>query len=119
MCEAILLLSRSLFRDRLLLYNRLIDPFDVGHRRGVAGARSELDDADITALSGSGSRSHIRKEPAHRVLLSQESESQPAGVQIIAFSQGNHSLGKRPHCFGFGESRSDPAMLDEAADLVS
>jgi hypothetical protein len=39
-------------------------------------------------------------------------------VQIIAFSQGNHSLGKRPHCLGFGESRPDPAMLDEAADLV-
>ena len=113
-----LLLSGSLFRDRLLFYNRLIDPFDVGHRRGVAITRSELDDANIAALSRSSSRSHIRKEPAHCFLLSQESESQPAGVQIIAFPQGNHSLGKRPHRLGFSESRPDTAMLDEAADLV-
>jgi hypothetical protein len=39
-------------------------------------------------------------------------------MQIIAFSQSDHSLGKRPDRLSFCESSPDPAVLNEAADLV-
>ncbi len=100
-----------------------IDPFDVGHRGGVALARPELDDTGVAAGAGGAARADLREQLADGLdragaVVVELGQGGAPGVEPAALGEGDQFFGNGTHGLGFGQSRFDAPMLDEADGLV-
>ena len=111
-------LGRLFFRRFLFGRWCCIDPFDKRHRRGVALALAQPNDASVAAVTVSRSRRDLGEQFLYGILLPQCPQGSPPRMQRAVFAQRHHFFGERSNRLRFGKGRLDALMFDQAAHLV-
>ena len=65
-----------------------------------------------------GGRCDLCEKFGYGFLLTQESDGEPAGMQIVALGLGDELFGDRAQGLGFSESGADAPMLNQTASEV-
>lgn len=117
------LLGSRLFGDFLgiVISSKIleIDPLDDSHLSGVGHAGTKLGDASVSTGALTNSRSNHVEKTFHGILLAKETQSHPAGVDVVLLSKGDHLLHDRADGLCLGKGGTDSAVLDQSASLVS
>ena len=96
----------------------LIDKFDVGHRRGVALARTEFHNSAVTARTACVPRRHFGEELANRIFLPEKRERDATRMKVALLAESDHLFGEWPYGFCLCQSGFDAVLCNQAANLI-
>src|SRR5438105_11421277 len=120
-----LFLRSGFLRAAFLLGGRLLDLWLVadeledGHLRSVATARSELDDARVTARALGEARTERVEQLSDQTIIADDALRPTAIVHAVILAQRHQTLDLRPELFRFRQRGDDALLIDERGELIA
>jgi hypothetical protein len=95
------------------------DELDDGEFGAVAEPPAGADDAGVAAGTVSETRSEVREKLLGSIDRHEKGGSLPAGVERIAFAEGDHFFGNGTSGFGAEQSGLDAFFLNQVRDEIA